>query len=43
MHNNYLTDMKSGSPLGRDEGLSMTRGVYENEPENSVSRRFSCK
>lgn len=43
MRSNSLTDMESGSPLGRDEGLSMTRGVYEDEPENSVSSRFSYR
>ena len=43
MRKNSLTDMESSSPFGRDEGLSMIGGVYEDEPEKSVSNRFSCR
>lgn len=40
MLGNSLADMESGSPVGGDGELSMTEGVYENEPENSASNLF---
>ena len=43
MRSNSLADMESGSPIGRDEGLSTTGGVYEDELEKNVSSRFSFR